>query len=505
MTETKTTSRSDGFKWLIGDCTPDIVGEENGTLVYSHYNKQLPTNRQILKQYCFLRMDKDNKITPLTDLLDIVLKDVFEIWDKAKIPIQTKFWCKSKISELLSNWENLKKLKNRNTVKEEDKRKLFVENLDRLFDIVQPDWEAQVSKVRLRSKEAIAEDLKFIVDQRGERKMFLAELDLNYQRVTAHKKQRMEDYEKRKEKEGRRENAEMLLEDFNVEDYVDVEMDENLGDSDFQGDLESSKKKDKVLLSLPRKIFEVSDLCEMADRFRLSNGAVVGMVSSVIKAGGGNLKDFYLSISTARRHREKVRKEEYEAFYRDFIPPKHGVLAWDGKLVRSENIAGSDKNIDYLGIVMSGNPHMTEGKVIEVEEISSSTGKDQAEAVLKAVEDGGAKNFVHALLFDTTASNTGVKKGAAILIMKELGRPLLFLECRHHVSELLLKQAWYSLFEDCSGPDNSDFGAFANVWKYLHKDQVQTLYILPGIEQSLKEEVVPLLISFLSNPNRQER
>ena len=47
------------------------------------------------------------------------------------------------------------------------------------------------------------------------------------------------------------------------------------------------------------------------------------------------------------------------------------------------------------------------------------------------------------LLFDTTASNTGVHRGAAILLEQELTTPqydnprLLLLGCRHHVDELL--------------------------------------------------------------------
>ena len=100
----------------------------------------------------------------------------------------------------------------------------------------------------------------------------------------------------------------------------------------------------------------------MADRFSLSNDALVGIVAKVIKAGGGDLNDFDLSTSTAWRERNKARKEEYEKFYREFIVPNHSIVGWDGKIVKASNILGSDKNIEYLAVVLFGEPHLIEGK-----------------------------------------------------------------------------------------------------------------------------------------------
>ena len=78
----------------------------------------------------------------------------------------------------------------------------------------------------------------------------------------------------------------------------------------------------------------------MADRYKISDGALVGVVSCVLKSGGSNLKDFDLSISTAHRGREAIRENEYASFYKDFKAPKHAIIGWDGKLVKSTNILG---------------------------------------------------------------------------------------------------------------------------------------------------------------------
>lgn len=131
-------------------------------------------------------------------------------------------------------------------------------------------------------------------------------------------------------------------------------------------------------------------MCELADRFRLSNAALVGIVSKVLQSGGGDLDDFDLSVSTARRERLKTRKEEYERFYTEFKAPKHSIVGWDGKIVKACNILGSDKNIEYLAVVLFGEPDLVEGKVVEVEEIDSSSGAAQAHAVYNVLEACGS-------------------------------------------------------------------------------------------------------------------
>ena len=46
------------------------------------------------------------------------------------------------------------------------------------------------------------------------------------------------------------------------------------------------------------------------------------------------------------------------------------------------------------------------------------------------------------LSFDTTPTNTGKDLGATTLIEQFVGRPLLWLACRHHSSELILMRAF---------------------------------------------------------------
>ena len=59
-----------------------------------------------------------------------------------------------------------------------------------------------------------------------------------------------------------------------------------------------------------------------------------------------------------------------------FLPLFSG---WDGKLVKE--VPGAQKADEYLAVVVSGAPDHVEGQVIEVEEVSSSTGLAQADTV----------------------------------------------------------------------------------------------------------------------------
>ncbi|KAF0744220.1 Uncharacterized protein FWK35_00019537, partial [Aphis craccivora] len=60
---------------------------------------------------------------------------------------------------------------------------------------------------------------------------------------------------------------------------------------------------------------------------------------------------------------------------------------------------------------------------------------------------------VQALCCDTTASNTGRLKGACILLEQKLEREILYLPCRHHILEVVLRSAFEIKIDIASAPD----------------------------------------------------
>ena len=81
--------------------------------------------------------------------------------------------------------------------------------------------------------------------------------------------------------------------------------------------------------------------------------------------------------------------------------------------------------------------------------MESASGVQMMEATLELLEVWKLTDKVIGLVFDTTSSNTGVHRGAAILLEQKISeaRPgvsrLLLLGCRHHVDELLTGASRY--------------------------------------------------------------
>ena len=94
-----------------------------------------------------------------------------------------------------------------------------------------------------------------------------------------------------------------------------------------------------------------------------------------------------------------------------------------------------------------------DNQLLCVTKTDDSTGEAEAEAVGKAVEDWGLKESIIACGFDTTSSNTGIHKGSCVLLQDILQRQLVWLACRHHIMELLVKAAYHQVFGDSKSPD----------------------------------------------------
>lgn len=62
-----------------------------------------------------------------------------------------------------------------------------------------------------------------------------------------------------------------------------------------------------------------------------------------------------------------------------------------------------------------------------------------AQALYNMLSDWGQLEKIECCCFDTTSTNTGCWQGAAVLLEQLIGRSLLYLPCRHHIAEVILK------------------------------------------------------------------
>ena len=141
-------------------------------------------------------------------------------------------------------------------------------------------------------------------------------------------------------------------------------------------------------------------------------------------------------------------------------------------------------------------------KLINEDGDPTSCGEVQAEAVMEQIKEWEVVENIVALVFDTTASNTGRYRGATIRLQKLLDRPVFFLGCKHYVYELIVKASWYSLFEADLTPNVKFFSDIQDNWSRLDTKPGAEITILE-MDTLGKLEAVEFLKELLSRKNKR--
>jgi hypothetical protein len=252
----------------------------------------------------------------------------------------------------------------------------------------------------------------------------------------------------------------------------------------------------------------------MLDRTKTAPRSALGLVSEVHKTGkivgddGVDLNEFSMSVNTVIRSAKKNRRETADGIFKDFLQnkPEFGVFHWDGKLV--DNFL--DSKDEKLAILLSGAPDYCEGKLLSIPSLvdedgdATSTGVAQAEACWSIIQKYGLEDNIVGFTFDTTSSNTGCNRGAVKLLEDKLGRPVLHFGCRHHFPELIVKAAWYEIFDEDLSPDNKWFVEFKEGWTDLDIHPATPVRKLDQVMRSrqlrgLKTEAVESLMETLTH------
>ena len=267
-----------------------------------------------------------------------------------------------------------------------------------------------------------------------------------------------------------------LDEDFQVSSE-DSDVENSIRDPEYTF---KSKKKQKtcnlVNVKLPSNILKNENLVGSLDRAGLSYRKSTNVIMSVLKSGDADLNDFKISTMSSNRKRHMVRKQATENIKRDFKCPAYCTLHWDGKIL--ENVKGENK--ERLAVVISGSPEYEEGKILGTHFICGGSGEHQKNECMRLLTEWGADKCICALCFDTTASNTGVHKGAAIKIEQALEKKILYLACRHHMYELVLKSVYEHLFNYDPSDEITMFRKLRKRWdkfKTASSDDIDPLTI----------------------------
>lgn len=216
------------------------------------------------------------------------------------------------------------------------------------------------------------------------------------------------------------------------------------------------------------KLVAVFDHCKISDRNAVR--LIVALCSSL----NIDVNPLIVNRSSIHRSREKIREEKVKVIKELFKTEdlNASVLHWDGKILKTS----SGKSKERLPVVLSCGQIE---KILAIPVLDVGTGQSQADAMFETVIDWGIPDCIKALCCDTTAANLGSNKGAAVLLEQLLERKLLYLPCRHHIFELILRDVFELKIPTTSGPDVPLFKRFREHWAGIDNSQYCT-----GVEDS---------------------
>ena len=376
-------SRSKHSQFFIGSCTS--VLRNQFILAFQNDKKfdleswlpftgkiRLPTEMEALKLVLFLRDEagRKNSWVRSVDIYSTVAKVVKKYWDRAGFITKTRI--ERDVEKLHDEYRKLLKNRSKTIPKFVKAREMFLMREDergvkreKLFEIGHPDLEKILEQDRILGNLGVrAEDISFLHDQRGERKMFMAEEDVEYR--------------KKKESQLRRKlfsapetdpSSSQSTEAADLSDSGDSSEEDNK-DDDGTKDVERKtrpKKTGIIDVQLPRNIMSSPLVTAALDRTNTPDNKAMHIISAVLKSAQKDgesldLNEVSLSRSTIRRGRQEkcgeIARQQYEDFQENM--PEYLTLHCDGKLMK--DLSDSFKEME--AILVSGSPGYEEGKLL---------------------------------------------------------------------------------------------------------------------------------------------
>ncbi|XP_065656779.1 uncharacterized protein LOC136082191 [Hydra vulgaris] len=435
---------------------------------------QLPTGLDILQHLIYNQQCRSVSISSIIacppkknfsrcseSCCECILSKIKRPWIKAGFDVLTDLSLVKKLFKLHKSYSNLKKNAKRRNSGDLAKKNEFEIEIKKLF------WAGNsnlililISKDKKRSLKDKIEDLKFLEDQENERKFVIGSEDIKY---------------RKKAKESIRKKNRLqpkILRDGipNVELIDTILSDDSSIDSDFEpGDwyhIEVSENPDTVIAKIPKDVF-AGNVSLTATACDISPNVLQKVTNAILYQLGVDLKEVKSSQSTAYRKMKKenenmakISKEDVKAALD--ASPHPCIIHFDGKTLFELN-KGKMLKRDRMAVLVNINGQTY---LLGVPPLASSTGEDQFLGVMNLIKEYQLTSKTRGICFDTTSSNTGTNKGSVSRISQELGKYLLQIACRHHVTELRILHFWKLVTnEEISGPDNPLFKKLKNTFE----------------------------------------
>lgn len=446
---------------------------------------RLPRKRDVLSLYLFHHVVEKKTVM---EGLNLACGKVLTVWERARIPTQRVDACVRKLRGIHDKYQALKKHRTRGRESDRVKEKMFLDDLQDLFDVATSD------ALQTMTNE---EDKEFLKMQRED--VFscsIAGIDAKKSGVEARRGKRNEQEAALKrrydEREAKVQGAAAAFSSSSTSS------EESQADDDYRPSTSACTSGSPA--KRPKNIFTSPEVVGALDRVNLPDRGAAFVTGAVAQALGHDISDLTFSRSSIRRSRRHTRQIQDEEARKKFHAAGPLLLHWDGKML--QEMGG--KTVERVAILVTGQGFE---KLLGIPSAARSTGEAQAAACLELLESWKIRDEVVGLVFDTTASNTGLHKGACVRIEEGLGRELAMLACRHHVLEIVLSDVFRVVFGDTGGPEVALFKRFQKEWPTINQQEytVAEDTLFEGHLEQLRSQMKDYLASALADPTKCPR
>ena len=264
--------------------------------------------------------------------------------------------------------------------------------------------EAKIADVNTSAEDKanLSEDKLFMESMMSDRKSSYSQLDKSNKDRIIRRKQKLVNKKPKTEESTAPGTSSQFIVDYETPKSTN----DSSSDSDWSPVI-THKRKVKVggTLKLNPNFLSSPAMVSSAVRNQVSITSVNRLMKTAIEEGGGDVNAFNLSYSQTFKQSSTVIEKSANKIKESWSPPSKVSVHWDGKIMAA--LDGSS-NQERLPILVSGSGEAKLlGATIFKKERTTPTGDTISKCAIYLLDSWGCKSNVIAMVFDTTAVNTG--------------------------------------------------------------------------------------------------
>ena len=228
-------------------------------------------------------------------------------------------------------------------------------------------------------------------------------------------------------------------------------------------------RREGVPLNVPIDILQ--KILPVAVKEGLTERQAIMMTTAFIAVSGGDIQSFEISKSSCHRLKrqevERIRDSALTSYAEHAIDNKAKLgVHFDGKIM-SQDFEGRKERKTRMVTVLSS-PDMEREQIMGAASMERESGYEVAYLVYGQLIAIGVDGNIFFAVSDTPAVNFGHIGGAMVHLQNLLQRPILCIQCGHHVAELPAKAVMAAVSgRDPTSPADKLFTKLQNNWNQL--------------------------------------